>query len=62
MFDRGTEDSEEGKFEPEYAEMFGVPFSFLPCRGATGDPRPGPPVTPVRAEYQETVRTQRESA
>jgi type III restriction enzyme len=38
-----------GRFEPEYAEVYGVPFSFLPCSGATGDPKPGPPVTHVRA-------------
>jgi len=37
------------RFEPEYAEVYGVPFSFLPCSGANGDPKPGPPVTHVRA-------------
>jgi len=25
---------------PEYAEVYGVPFSFLPCSGATADPPP----------------------
>ena len=29
----------DGKFEPEYAEVFGVPFSFIPCAG-TGTPPP----------------------
>jgi len=38
-----------GRFEPEYAEVYGVPFSFLPCSGATGEPTPGPSVTHVRA-------------
>ncbi len=39
----------EGRFEPEYAEVYGVPFSFIPCSGATTDPRPGPMPTRVRA-------------
>ena len=42
--------NDEGRFEPEYAEVYGVPFSFIPCSGATtdpearpdADPRPGP--------------------
>lgn len=36
-------------FEPQYAEVYGVPFSFIPCSGSTVDPRPGPPPTHVRA-------------
>ena len=28
----------EGKFDPEYAEVYGVPFSFIPCSGATNRP------------------------
>jgi type III restriction enzyme len=39
----------EGHFEPEYAEVYGVPFSFIPCSGATKDPKPGPLPTRVRA-------------
>jgi type III restriction enzyme len=39
----------EGKFDPEYAEVYGVPFSFIPCSGSTSDPKPGPPPTHVRA-------------
>lgn len=39
----------EGKFEPEYAEVYGVPFSFIPCSGSTSDPKPGPMPTRVRA-------------
>ena len=30
------EPNEEGLFEPEYAEVFGVPFSFIPTVGQTG--------------------------
>jgi type III restriction enzyme len=41
--------NEEGKFSPEYAEVYGVPFSFIPCSGATTDPPPGPIPTRVRA-------------
>ena len=39
----------KGMFEPEYAEVYGVPFSFIPCSGATTDPKPGPLPTRVRA-------------
>ena len=38
-----------GRFDPEYAEVYGVPFSFIPCSGATVDPKPGPLPTRVRA-------------
>jgi type III restriction enzyme len=41
--------NEEGHFDPEYAEVYGVPFSFIPCSGATKDPKPGPLPTRVRA-------------
>ena len=39
----------EGLFEPEYAEVYGVPFSFIPCSGSSSDPKPGPIPTRVRA-------------
>ena len=39
----------DGKFDPEYAEVYGVPFSFIPCSGSAADPRPGPTPTHVRA-------------
>lgn len=38
-----------GLFEPEYAEVYGVPFSFIPCSGSTKEPKPGPLPTRVRA-------------
>src|ERR1035441_8765683 len=41
--------NEKGHFNPEYAEVYGVPFSFIPCSGATTDPEPGPLPTRVRA-------------
>jgi type III restriction enzyme len=41
--------NEKGQFDPEYAEVYGVPFSFIPCSGATADPKPGPLPTRVRA-------------
>jgi type III restriction enzyme len=41
--------NKSGHFEPEYAEVYGVPFSFIPCSGATTDPKPGPLPTRVRA-------------
>jgi len=36
-------------FDPEYAEVYGVPFSFIPCSGSTKEPRPGSQPTRVRA-------------
>jgi type III restriction enzyme len=41
--------NEENKFQPEYAEVYGVPFSFIPSAGSAVDPRPGPMPTRVRA-------------
>lgn len=40
---------DEGMFAPEYAEVYGVPFSFIPCSGAGPDPPPPKPITRVRA-------------
>ena len=39
----------DGMFDPEYAEVYGVPFSFIPCSGSTNSPKPGPTPTRVRA-------------
>ncbi len=39
----------QGLFEPEYAEVYGVPFSFIPSAGSAKDPKPGPTPTRVRA-------------
>ncbi|MDP2659181.1 MAG: DEAD/DEAH box helicase family protein, partial [Dehalococcoidia bacterium] len=41
--------NDTGRFDPEYAEVYGVPFSFIPCSGSPIDPRPGPMPTRVRA-------------
>lgn len=41
----------EGKFDPEYAEVFGVPFSFIPCSGNAKPIQPRD-VTRVRALEQ----------
>ncbi|MEZ4563287.1 MAG: hypothetical protein R2853_11165 [Thermomicrobiales bacterium] len=35
--------------EPEYAEVYGVPFSFIPGNGTAEPPKPGPIPTRVRA-------------
>jgi len=43
------EPNDQGMFTPEYAEVYGVPFSFIPCSGSTTDPKPGPTPTRVRA-------------
>ena len=41
--------NEQGFFDPEYAEVYGVPFSFIPCSGSATEPKPGPIPTRVRA-------------
>ncbi len=41
--------NDEGLFSPEYAEVYGVPFSFIPTSGTTGTVVPGPIPTRVRA-------------
>jgi type III restriction enzyme len=41
--------NDDGTFDPEYAEVYGVPFSFIPSAGSAVDPRPGPTPTRVRA-------------
>jgi type III restriction enzyme len=42
------ETNETGHFDPEYAEVYGVPFSFIPAAGAT-KPKLARPVHRVRA-------------
>lgn len=39
----------DGYFEPEYAEVYGVPFSFIPTSGSGPDVKPGPQPTRVRS-------------
>jgi len=41
--------NDAGMFDPEYAEVYGVPFSFIPCSGSAKDPKPGPIPTRVRS-------------
>ena len=41
--------NDQGRFDAEYAEVYGVPFSFIPCSGSASDPKPGPMPTRVRA-------------
>jgi len=41
--------NEDGLFEPEYAEVYGVPFSFIPTSGSGVDPKPPRLSTRVRA-------------
>jgi type III restriction enzyme len=39
----------KGRFDAEYAEVYGVPFSFIPISGSNPNPKPGPIPTRVRA-------------
>jgi type III restriction enzyme len=41
--------NDDGFFEAEYAEVYGVPFSFIPTAGPPREPKPGPIPTRVRA-------------
>lgn len=40
---------DDGMFSPEYAEVFGVPFSFIPCSGSGPEPPKPKQITRVRA-------------
>lgn len=40
---------DDGRFAPEYAEVYGVPFSFIPASGTDPNPKPGPMPKRVRA-------------
>ncbi len=41
--------NQDGFFDAEYAEVYGVPFSFIPTSGSNPNPIPGPMPTRVRA-------------
>lgn len=45
----------DNKLEPDYAEVYGVPFSFIPCSGSKREPQPSPPATRVRAMQDRTA-------
>jgi type III restriction enzyme len=42
--------NEAGFFEPEYAEVYGVPFSFIPASGSSPNPKPQLPPVRVHAD------------
>jgi type III restriction enzyme len=42
-------------YQPEYAEVYGVPFSFIPCSAAKKEPRVDFPSTRVRALEERAV-------
>lgn len=50
---------ENGLFEPEYVNIFGVPFTFLPHEGGDGPPPPPPPpktkIEPVKEKAQHEI-------
>lgn len=43
-------DSKTGFFQPEYVNIFGVPFTFLPHEGGGDQPPPPPPAPKTRIE------------
>lgn len=50
---------EDGLFEPEYVNIFGVPFTFLPHEGGEGPPPPPPKpktlIEPVKEKVQHQI-------
>jgi len=48
--------NEEGMFEPEYAEVYGVPFSFIPAAGTNPNPPKPKVLTRVRALEERAER------
>lgn len=49
--------NDDGKFEADYANVYGVPFAFIPTDKAIIDPRPPRPVTVVETvEGRESLR------
>lgn len=50
---------ETGLFEPEYVNIFGVPFTFLPHEGTEGPPPPPPPpktkIEPVKEKAEHEI-------
>jgi type III restriction enzyme len=40
--------NEDGRFDPEYAEVYGVPFSFIPCAGSSEKEKKEPTPKPGR--------------
>jgi hypothetical protein len=47
----------DGLFDREYAEVYGVPFSFIPCSGSVVNPKPGPMPTRVRSLESQVFRS-----
>ncbi|WP_309065802.1 BPTD_3080 family restriction endonuclease [Microbacterium sp.] len=39
--------NEQGRFEPEYANVYGIPFAFIPGERSATDPLPAPPAIEV---------------
>ncbi len=46
---RSYEVNADGRFEPEYAEVYGVPFAFIPTDRTIDTPKPASPVIEVRS-------------
>ncbi len=51
--------ADDGFFEPEYVNIFGVPFTFLPHEGGDGPPPPPPPpktkIEPVNEKIEHEI-------
>ena len=51
------ETDERGFFQPEYVNIFGVPFTFLPHEGGGDEPPPPPPAPKTRIEAMSDRKT-----
>ncbi|MGI9250404.1 MAG: BPTD_3080 family restriction endonuclease [Pseudohongiellaceae bacterium] len=54
------DEGEDGLFQPEYVNIFGVPFTFLPHEGNGGEPPPPPPpatrIEPLAEKQEHKIR------
>ncbi|WP_137723896.1 BPTD_3080 family restriction endonuclease [Prescottella subtropica] len=54
---RSYDVNDEGLFEPEYANVYGIPFAFIPSDRVVKEPTPKPPALEVRSlEGREHLR------
>jgi type III restriction enzyme len=51
--------NDKGHFDPEYAEVYGVPFSFIPCAGSRDEKEKKPPTPKTRPSQSDPGTTDR---
>jgi type III restriction enzyme len=48
--------NDAGRFDPEFADVYGVPFRFVPCASTKDPPREPPPLNEVRCDPARVAR------